>query len=84
MSHMHGQDQEPLQPLASAPAGAAKVPREESWQLLSLRAATIATTAETARPGAELWCSNSQSWALSLQQGKLKHKWRAEKQPYLD
>lgn len=56
MSHLLGQDQEPLQPLASAPGVAAKVPREESWQLLSLRAATTATIAETGWPGV-LSCS---------------------------
>lgn len=31
------------------PRGAAKVPREESWQLLSLKEATIATAAESER-----------------------------------
>lgn len=41
---------------ASAPGVAAKVPREESWQLLNLRAASIAKIAETAWPGA-LSCS---------------------------
>lgn len=48
MSPMLGQNQEPPQPLASAPGVAAKVPREESWQ--------IDTIAESAWPGV-LSCS---------------------------
>lgn len=56
MSHVLGQDQEPLQPLPSAPGVAAKVPGEEGWQLLSPRSATTATTAEIAWPGV-LSCS---------------------------
>lgn len=51
VSHAHGQQWEPLLLLPSAPGGATKVPRDENWQLLSVRGSTIATAAETARPG---------------------------------